>query len=379
MKSILLIAMCLFAAAHVISRWRRRPAYREQWVDVVVPAFNEEPCIASSLLNLLQNPYVNRVICVNDGSTDGTAEVLAELAGREPRLVVVNQENTGKGGALMHGLEHVTTKYVLVTDADTHVPPRSDGLGFLIRELESGADAVGGIPSSNLDGASGPLPYIRASVKLPMIIAQRTFQQIVGGAPFIISGACGMFRADVLRKVGFSDRTKVEDLDLTWSLVAAGYKVRQVNRCIVYTEECSGLADEWRRWRRWIAGYAVCMRLHRRLLLTRYGLLTMIPMFLIAGIGIVIYASVWTAALLAEGPLILPALLFPVFWMAVSCLIGLISAIHHRKLRLLFYSPLAVFHVLLAYFLWATHGMRGLATGREPERDKPTRYANVVA
>lgn len=84
----------------------------------------------------------------------------------------------------------------------------------MLAEIERGADAVGGIPSTALKGA-GLLPHIRATVKLPMIVMKRTLQQLLGGAPFIISGACGMFRTDVLRKFGFSDRTKVEDLDLT--------------------------------------------------------------------------------------------------------------------------------------------------------------------
>ncbi|STI83914.1 membrane protein [Escherichia coli] len=82
----------------------------------------------------------------------------------------------------------------------------------MLAEIERGADAVGGIPSTALKGA-GLLPHIRATVKLPMIVMKRTLQQLLGGAPFIISGACGMFRTDVLRKFGFSDRTKVEDLD----------------------------------------------------------------------------------------------------------------------------------------------------------------------
>ncbi len=84
----------------------------------------------------------------------------------------------------------------------------------MLAEIERGADAVGGIPSTALKGA-GLLPHIRATVKLPMIVMKRTLQQLLGGAPFIISGACGMFRTDVLRKFGFSDRTKVEELDLT--------------------------------------------------------------------------------------------------------------------------------------------------------------------
>ena len=156
----------------------------------------------------------------------------------------------------MHGLQYATAPYVFLTDADTIVPSRSDGLGFLLAEIENGADAVGGIPSSNLR-SGGLLPHIRATVKFPMIIAKRTFQQILGGAPFLISGACGLFRTEVLREVGLSDRTKVEDLDLTWTLVERGYKVRQSSCCVVYPQECHTLREEWLRWRRWI------MRLRR--------------------------------------------------------------------------------------------------------------------
>lgn len=376
-KTVLFLAMCIVAIAFVLYRLKRPPSTNYRSVDVVVPAFNEEPCLEQTLRTLYRNRYVNRIICVNDGSTDGTGAALDRWARVNPRLVAVHQENSGKGGALMRGLEHVTTDHVFITDADTYVPPAGDGLGHLLAELEAGADAVGGIPSSNLKGA-GLLPHIRASVKLPMIIGQRTFQQIVGGAPFIISGACGMFRTEVLREVGFSDRTKVEDLDLTWELVSRGYKVRQVNRCIVFTEEANGLGDEWRRWRRWIAGYGVCMQLHWRLLFSRYGLLTIIPMFLIAALGLAVYGTVWTVAVARQGPDVLPALLFPALWVAAACAIGLVSAIHHRRPVLILCSPLAVFHVLLAYALWATHGLRGLITGREPNRDKPTRYAHVV-
>lgn len=113
----------------------------------------------------------------------------------------------------MNGLNYATCDQFL-SDADTYVPPDQDGMGYMLAEIEHGADAVGGIPSTALKGA-GLLPHIRATVKLPMIVMKRTLQQLVGGAPFIISGACGMFRTDVLRKFGFSDRTKVEDLDLT--------------------------------------------------------------------------------------------------------------------------------------------------------------------
>ncbi|HKC03977.1 MAG TPA: glycosyltransferase family 2 protein [Sphingomicrobium sp.] len=185
------------------------------------------------------------------------------------------------------------------THSDSDVPSR--GIGYLLAEIERGADAVGGVPSSDLS-TRGLLPCIRATVKLPMIMAKRTFQQILGGAPFLVSGACGLFRTEVLRAVGLSDRTKVEDLDLTWTLVERGYRVRQCNFCIVYPQECHTLREEWLRWRRWIMGYSVCMRLHPRLLLTRFGLFSILPMFFVAVAGIGLSAAAWVRTLQHAGP-----------------------------------------------------------------------------
>jgi cellulose synthase/poly-beta-1,6-N-acetylglucosamine synthase-like glycosyltransferase len=378
MKTLLFFLMCMVTVIFIIARSRQRPSATPAIVDAIVPAFNEEPCLEATLKHLYFNRYVNRVICVNDGSTDGTGSALDRWARANPRLIVVHQENTGKGGAIMHGLKHVTAPYVFLTDADTYVPSRRKGLGFLLAELEAGADAVGGVPSSDLRGG-GLLGYIRATVKLPMIVIKRTFQQVFGGAPFIISGACGMFRTRVLREVGVSDRTKVEDLDLTWELVERGYKVRQSNRCIVYPQECKTIREDWRRWRRWIMGYAVCMRLHRRLLLTRFGLFSILPMFLIVVLGVGVYAHSLTRTFMAGMPQRVPMLLFPLLWLAAVCGIGTISALHHNKYRLVLFAPLAFLYVLISYAVWLVHGLGALVTGRELSRDKPTRYARVVA
>ena len=254
MKTWIFICMAVAILLWFLSTLRRKPSQKKGCIDAIIPAYNEGPCLAQSLDNLLRNPYFCRVICVNDGSTDNTEAVMAEVKRKwGDRFVAVTPKNTGKGGALMNGLNYATCDQVFLSDADTYVPPDQDGMGYMLAEIERGADAVGGIPSTALKGA-GLLPHIRATVKLPMIVMKRTLQQLLGGAPFIISGACGMFRTDVLRKFGFSDRTKVEDLDLTWTLVANGYRIRQANRCIVYPQECNSPREEWRRWRRWGVG-----------------------------------------------------------------------------------------------------------------------------
>jgi len=378
MKTVLFLLTAAIALAWLLGRARPKPSRQYGCVDAIIPAYNEELCLVGSVRNLLANIYIKNVIVVNDGSTDKTAQILDLLAAIHPRVIAIHQANTGKGGALMAGVRRSDAPYVFLTDADTLLPPEQSGLGYMIAEMKRGAHAVGGIPSSNLTGA-GLLPHIRATVKMPMIVIKRTFQQLLGGSPFIISGACGLFRTDVLRDVPFSDRTKVEDLDLTWSLVAKGYTVRQTARCVVYSQECNSIRSEWLRWRRWIVGYAVCMRLHSRLLLTRFGLFSILPMFVVVVAGVVGYSMAIVAVTAAGNAHHIPAMFFPLLWLAIVAVVGLISAIHHRRWLLVPLAPAAVVYLVLSYAIWIVHGLRGLVTGREPQRDKPVRYAHVVA
>lgn len=378
MKTFIFIFMAASILLWFLNSLRQKPSQRKGCVDAIIPAYNEEVCLAQSLENLLRNPYFCRVICVNDGSTDNTAAVMEEVKQKwGDRFVAVTQENTGKGGALMNGLNYATCEQVFLTDADTYVPPDSDGIGYMLAEIERGADAVGGVPSVALKGA-GFLPHIRATVKLPMIVMKRTLQQFLGGAPFIISGACGMFRTDVLRKFGFDDRTKVEDLDITWTLVANGYCIRQVNRCVVYPQECNSLRDEWRRWKRWIIGYAVCMRLHKSLLFTRFGIFSIFPMVMVVLYGVGLYLTIMANEFLTIGAYGVVQTIFPVIWVGIVCVIGAFSAWFHRCWVLVPLAPLSVVYVFLAYSIWIIYGFVAFFTGREPQRDKPTRYLSLV-
>lgn len=378
MRTQLFFLVVFVALAWIAWRSRFRPLRYYGSIDAVVPAYNEEVCIVRAVERLLRNPYFRRVIVVNDGSTDGTAALLDALDAREPRVVAVHQANTGKGGALMNGIARSDMPYVFLTDADTMLREDGDDLGYMLAEMEAGADAVGGVPLSNLDGA-GILPHVRASTKLAVITIQRTFQQLVGGAPFLISGACGLFRREMLLKVPFSDRTKVEDLDLTWSLIGQGYRVRQSNRSFVYSQEPNSLVVEWRRWRRWIAGYAVCMRLHRHLLLTRFGLLTIIPVFLSSFIATGYLLHSLLPVLLHAGLWHLPLRLMPWAWMLIVYAIGAAAALHYRKPLLMLLAPAALVYVGMVCTVWLVYGLKALWNGREPQRDNPARYANVAS
>lgn len=92
-------------------------------VSVFFPAFNDEGSIAKMIREALEvAPRITNdfeVIVVNDGSSDGTAAVLDDLASKEPRLRVIHHpRNRGYGGALRSGFENATKDLIFYTDGD---------------------------------------------------------------------------------------------------------------------------------------------------------------------------------------------------------------------------------------------------------------------
>lgn len=130
MKTWIFICMSIAMLLWFLSTLRRKPSQKKGCIDAIIPAYNEGPCLAQSLDNLLRNPYFCRAICVNDGLT-GTIPKRSwrKSNAMGDRFVAVTQKNTGKGGALMNGsLCHLRPGFL--SDADTYVPPDQDGNGL---------------------------------------------------------------------------------------------------------------------------------------------------------------------------------------------------------------------------------------------------------
>ncbi len=98
---------------------------------LVMPAYNEEACIAqvveswkAEFIRIFGDAF--RLVIVNDGSRDRTGAILDALAAREPRLMVINQANTGHGGALLRGYHEalrLNPAYVFHVDSDDQFKP----------------------------------------------------------------------------------------------------------------------------------------------------------------------------------------------------------------------------------------------------------------
>lgn len=122
-------------------------------VSVIVPAYNAEASLERTLSSLLAQDYEPlEVIVVDDGSTDGTAEVAA----RFPDVVVVRQENAGPSAARNRGVEAANGEFVAFVDADDEVPANkvSVQVSYLLEHPEAGC--VLGRQEVELEDAGAP-------------------------------------------------------------------------------------------------------------------------------------------------------------------------------------------------------------------------------
>lgn len=88
-------------------------------ISVIIPVYNTEKYLEKSVRSVMDQTYGNlEIICVNDGSTDGSAGILRRLQQEDPRIVIVEKENGGLGDARNAGLERATSEWVSFLDSD---------------------------------------------------------------------------------------------------------------------------------------------------------------------------------------------------------------------------------------------------------------------
>jgi glycosyltransferase involved in cell wall biosynthesis len=113
-------------------------------LSVVMPVYNEEKTIQEIVQRVQAVAIEKEIIIVNDGSDDGTLQVLDNMVNNYDNLVLIHQNrNQGKGAALKEGFKHVTGEIILIQDADLEYDPKDYDL-LLLPILDGRADVVYG-------------------------------------------------------------------------------------------------------------------------------------------------------------------------------------------------------------------------------------------
>jgi len=123
-------------------------------LSIFFPAYNDSGTIASVVIAALRTARRltpdHEVIVVNDGSADGTAEILEELASIYPQVrIVTHEQNRGYGGALRSGFASATRELIFYTDGDAQYDPSE--MEALWRRFDQDVDLVNGYKISRSD------------------------------------------------------------------------------------------------------------------------------------------------------------------------------------------------------------------------------------
>jgi biofilm PGA synthesis N-glycosyltransferase PgaC len=227
-------------------------------LTVIIPAYNEAASVADTVRSVLeQTTPPARVVVVDDGSTDDTG-ALARAAGAE---VIRPLLNTGsKAGAQNLALELVTTSHCMAIDADTTLAP--DAIELLLAPLESDpavAAACGFVVPRHVSTVWERGRYVEYLLSFTFYKPTQDYY----GNPLISSGCFSAYRTDRLREAGgWSERTRAEDMDLTWSFYRSGHLVRFVPAAVCYPIEPHDLDFMTKQLKRWSHGFVQNVTLH---------------------------------------------------------------------------------------------------------------------
>jgi biofilm PGA synthesis N-glycosyltransferase PgaC len=245
---------------------RPAPALEDElpFVSVVVPAYCEAAVIEGTLEALLALDYPDyEIVVVDDGSPDGTAELVrAHLTGDGRLRLIAKRVNEGKAMALNDAIPVTRGEIVVIVDAD--IRPRPDVLRHMVGHFRDGrVAAVAGNPQ--VANTRTLLAKVQATEFASIVSVLRRAQR-VWGRILTVSGALCAFRKAAIVDVGLFDPDKVtEDIALSWKLQRRFYDIRYEPRAVCAMQVPETFRGLWNQRTRWARGLAQVLHTHRDL------------------------------------------------------------------------------------------------------------------
>jgi biofilm PGA synthesis N-glycosyltransferase PgaC len=238
-------------------------------VTILIAAFNEADSIASSLRSIFLQDYASsiHIIVINDGSTDNTLQVVADLLLEHSNLEVIDlHHNAGKAAALNHGLAQCKTDIVITIDADSYI--LKDGIRHLVGRYLS--DPI------NTKAVAGEI-LIRNSRENWITKAQewdyflgiatiKRIQSLFQGT-LVAQGAFSLYDTKTVLALGGWPEMVGEDIVLTWKILDAGYRVGHAEDALAFTDSPNTLRKFVNQRRRWSRGLIEAFKANPKILL----------------------------------------------------------------------------------------------------------------
>ncbi len=246
---------------------RSTTAYK---ISIIVPAYNEETTIASTIQSLQNLNYPDyEVIVVDDGSTDQTYQKALQI--QDSKIKIVQQQNKGKPGALNAGIAKSSGEIILTVDADTTL--HKDALTVIAYHFAKNPK-IGAIAGNVKIKREHTIINTLQSAEYATGINLVRKAQSVLGCVLVVPGPIAALKREAVEEAGgFSGQTFAEDFDITLAILKEGYRVEYEEAGLAYTDAPKTTEDLVKQRRRWYRGMIQVLEKYKGMYLNpKYGL-----------------------------------------------------------------------------------------------------------
>ncbi len=232
-------------------------------VTVIIPCFNEEKVIESSVKRILEStyPYLD-VIVADDGSKDATSAIVAARYGDNPRVRLMTMENGGKAKALNRALGEAHGEIIVALDADTQF--EKETITRLVRWFID--PKIGAVAGNAKVGNRVNIVTRWQSVEYTTAqnIERKALTRF--NAIMVVPGAVGAWRRSALESVGgYPEDTLAEDQDLTIAIQRKKWRIAYDEDAVAWTEAPETFGALAKQRFRWSYGTLQCLWKHRKI------------------------------------------------------------------------------------------------------------------
>ncbi len=221
------------------------------FVSVIIPAYNKEKFISGTIDAAKSLDYpknLMEIIVVDDGSKDGTYEILKKING----IRFFSKPNRGRSDAINYGMEKAKGEILACVDADSY--PEKDSLIKAVRFFED--NGVAGVTVSVLAKNANNLMQKLQRIEYALLVLSRKLMERLN-AIYVTPGPMALYRKNVLKELGgFDTKNMTEDIEIAWRLLSNGYKIKMSINSKVYTDVPDTFGSWWHQRIRWNVGGA---------------------------------------------------------------------------------------------------------------------------
>lgn len=192
-------------------------------ISVVVPIYNTSKHLPRCLNSIINQTYKNlEIICINDGSTDNSANVLKQYAKKDPRIKIITQKNQGLSAARNTGLKHTTGEFVTFIDSDDEIAPQ------MVKELLTAILKT----NSDITICSFKETYPNGKTKsFPHIPSQKSYSKesalkaMLKEENFNLTATMKLYKTNIIKNLKFPIGKLHEDVSFTYRAIMCAKKI----------------------------------------------------------------------------------------------------------------------------------------------------------